>query len=41
MTDDTITEVMINGKDNIFIEQNGRVKTTGQVFLRRTGDWKI
>lgn len=40
MTDDTITEVMINGKDNIFIEQNGRVKRLDK-FLRRTGDWKI
>lgn len=25
MSDDTITEVMINGPDNIFIEQNGRL----------------
>lgn len=25
ITDDTITEVMINGPDNIFIEQNGRL----------------
>ena len=32
MTDDTITEVMINGKDNIFIEQNGRVKRLDKFF---------
>ena len=25
MSDDTITEVMINGPDNIFIEQSGRL----------------
>ena len=25
LTDDTITEVMINGPENIFIEQNGRL----------------
>ncbi len=32
MTDDTITEVMINGRNNIFIEQNGRVKRLDKFF---------
>ena len=32
ITDDTITEVMINGPDNIFIEQNGRVKRLDKHF---------
>ncbi len=32
MTDDTITEVMINGPDNIFIEQNGRLKRLDKSF---------
>jgi pilus assembly protein CpaF len=32
MTDDTITEVMINGPDNIFIEQNGKVKKLAKKF---------
>lgn len=32
MTDDTITEVMINGADNIFIEQNGRLTKLDKTF---------
>lgn len=32
MTDDSITEVMINGPDNIFIEQNGRLKKLDKTF---------
>ena len=32
MADDTITEVMINGPDNIFIEQNGRVHKLDKKF---------
>ena len=32
MTDDTITEVMINGPDNIFIEQNGRLRKLDKSF---------
>lgn len=32
MTDDTITEVMINGPDNIFIEQNGRLFKLDKTF---------
>jgi len=32
MSDDSITEVMINGPDNIFIEQNGRVHKLDKVF---------
>ena len=32
MTDDTITEVMINGPDNIFIEQNGRLQKLDKCF---------
>ena len=32
MTDDTITEVMINGPDNIFIEQNGKVRKLDHQF---------
>ena len=32
MNDDTITEVMINGPDNIFIEQNGRLRKLEQHF---------
>lgn len=32
MSDDTITEVMINGYDNIFIEQNGRVRKLNMTF---------
>lgn len=32
MNDDTITEVMINGADNIFIEQAGRVKRLNESF---------
>lgn len=32
MNDDTITEVMINGPDNIFIEQNGRLFKIDQQF---------
>lgn len=32
MNDDTITEVMINGPDNIFIEQNGRLFKLDQQF---------
>lgn len=32
MTDDSITEVMINGPDNIFIEQNGRLRKLEQHF---------
>ena len=32
ISDDTITEVMINGPDNIFIEQNGRVKKLDRHF---------
>ena len=32
MTDDTITEVMINGADNIFIEKNGRVTKLDKRF---------
>lgn len=32
MTDDTITEVMINGPDNIFIEQSGRLFKLDKTF---------
>lgn len=32
MADDTITEVMINGPENIFIEQGGRVRRMDQRF---------
>ncbi len=32
MQDDTITEVMINGPDNVFIEQNGRLFRLGKKF---------
>lgn len=32
MNDDTITEVMINGPDNVFIEQNGRLFKTDRKF---------
>lgn len=32
LTDDTITEVMINGPDNIFIEQNGRLYKLNKRF---------
>jgi pilus assembly protein CpaF len=32
MTDDSITEVMINGPDNIFIEQNGRLFKLDKTF---------
>lgn len=32
MTDDTITEVMINGPDNIFIEQNGHLFKLDKTF---------
>ena len=32
MADDTITEVMINGPDCIFVEQNGRVHRLNQTF---------
>ena len=32
MSDDTITEVMINGPDNIFIEQSGRVHKMDKAF---------
>ena len=32
MNDDTITEVMINGPDNIFIEQNGRLRKLDRKF---------
>lgn len=32
MTDDSITEVMINGPDNIFIEQNGRLRKLDKTF---------
>lgn len=32
MNDDTITEVMINGPDNIFVEQNGRLFKLDQQF---------
>ena len=32
MADDTITEVMINGPDCIFVEQNGRVRRLNQTF---------
>ena len=32
MSDDSITEVMINGKDNIFIEQNGVVHKIAESF---------
>lgn len=32
MNDDTITEIMINGPDNVFIEQNGRLFKTDRKF---------
>ena len=32
MNDDSITEVMINGPDNIFIEQNGRLFKLDKAF---------
>ena len=32
LEDDSITEIMINGKDNIFIERNGRIEKSGKVF---------
>nr|WP_296462882.1 CpaF family protein [uncultured Acetatifactor sp.] len=35
--DDTITEVMINGSDNIFIEQNGRLHKLDKQFESQRG----
>lgn len=32
MSDDSVTEVMINGKDNIFVEKNGQVTRLEQEF---------
>ncbi len=32
MTDDSITEIMINGPDNIFIEQKGRLRKLDKTF---------
>lgn len=32
LEDDSITEIMINGKDNIFIERNGRIEKSDKVF---------
>ena len=32
MSDDTITEVMINGPENVFIEQNGRLRKLDKQF---------
>ncbi len=32
MKDDRITEIMINGKDNIFIEKEGKLSRTGKKF---------
>lgn len=32
MNDDTITEIMINGPDNVFVEQNGRLFKTDRKF---------
>ena len=32
LTDDTITEVMINGHENIFIEQNGKLRKLDKKF---------
>lgn len=32
LEDDTITEIMVNGKDNIFIERDGRLIKTGKSF---------
>lgn len=40
MSDDSITEVMINGHENIFIEQNGCVKKLDK-NLNQKEDWKI
>lgn len=32
LEDDSITEIMVNGKDNIFIERNGRIVNSGLSF---------
>lgn len=32
ISDETITEVMINGPDNVFVEQNGKLKKLNQKF---------
>ena len=31
--DDTVTEVMVNGFDQIFVERNGRIETTNAAFV--------
>ena len=36
ISDDTITEVMINGPENVFIEQNGRLFKMDKQFERYT-----
>ena len=30
--DDTITEIMVNGTDNIFVERNGKIEKWSQTF---------
>lgn len=33
LADDTITEIMVNGQDKIFVERNGKIEYTGQAFM--------
>ena len=35
-----ITEIMVNGKDQVFIEQNGRVSKVGPRLPEATSSWK-
>jgi pilus assembly protein CpaF len=32
LADDTVTEIMVNGPDNVFIERNGRVERIDTQF---------
>ena len=40
LDDDTVTEIMINGKDNIFIERNGKVEKIDKGFTSERS-WKM
>lgn len=33
LADDSVTEIMVNGPENIFVERNGRLQTTDQTFM--------
>ncbi len=33
LADDSITEIMVNGPDKIFVERNGKIEYTGQAFM--------